>query len=199
MPIERYKVGRLYTRRERARADFADPEAVREVMNDLASRDYTVEGRLADAERRAEAYLKRANMPLDLRAGIYGDSAWLRSNERKSLVWYAINILNTIRMLRRQIERGDASLAADLALDLGELFTEAKFIQELTGKQAEGGRAPREEVAQRHAEWRREAERMWERHPKWSTTRVAWAVARAFPSLMEHSRRGRDSWCIRRG
>ena len=67
-------------------------------------------------------------MPIDPNAPCYGDPAWLRENERSPLVWYAINILNTVRMLRLQIEHGDAKLAADFALDLGVLATEAKFV-----------------------------------------------------------------------
>jgi hypothetical protein len=140
MPIERYTVGRLYTKRARAKADFADPEAVRSLLQETSSRDFTVEGRVADLERDARAYLRQEGMPDDPNAACYSDPAWLRENERWSLVWYAIEILNTIRLMRRQIERGDARFAADLALDLGVLATEARFVQALTRKQ--GGRRP---------------------------------------------------------
>jgi hypothetical protein len=66
---------------------------------------------------------------VDPRARPYGDPTWLRNNERKSLDWYAISILNTVQIVRKQIERGDVRLAVDLALDLGVLATEAKMIQ----------------------------------------------------------------------
>jgi hypothetical protein len=138
MPVERYKVGRSYTERHHGRADSADAEAVRTLMEEMAARDSTVEGRLADAERRAIKHLQGNGMPLDPNAPPYCDSAWRRENERKSLDWYAIEILNTIRILRRQIERGDARLAADLALDVGVLATEAKIVQKRVGGSVRG-------------------------------------------------------------
>jgi hypothetical protein len=178
MPIERYPMGRSYTEREYAKADFADPEAVRTVIEEMMSRNFTVEGRVADLERGAIAYLQQEGMPDDPNSPCYGDPAWLRDNERWSLIWYAIEILKTIRLMRKRIERGDARLAADFALDLGVLATEAKFIQQRTGKQGEGGRAPREEAAQRHAAWRRKADKIWKRHSTWTTSQVARLVAK---------------------
>ena len=67
MAIKRYKVGRSYTERTYLVADLDDYEAVQTVMESLAAADRTLEGRLADAERRAKAYLTQANMPLDPR------------------------------------------------------------------------------------------------------------------------------------
>jgi hypothetical protein len=177
MPVERYKVGRRYTEREHTAADFADPEAVREVMESLAARDYTVEGRLADAERRATAYLQRANMPIDPSAPPYGDPAWLRANERKSLDWYAINILNTIRMLRKQIERGELWHAVDFALDLGGLAAEAKMIQYMASNPAQGGKTKasqdRRAVDDRIAIYRQQAEEKWRGNPALKASEVA--------------------------
>jgi hypothetical protein len=179
MAIERYSVGRVGTKRQHSKADFADSETVRTVMEEMAAGGpYTVEERLADAERRATAHLQHAGMPLAPSAPPYGDPGWLRRNERTSLVWYAIKILNTVRFLRQQIERGDARLAADLALDLGVLATEARFVQARTEKQGQGGRAQREEAAQRHVAWRRQAVEIWERHPTWSASEVARLIAK---------------------
>jgi hypothetical protein len=121
---ERYEVGSGYTKRQRIRATI-DPDGMRAVMDALAASSPDVQGRIADLERRAAAHLKNANMPLDLRSPIYRNPAWLRENERKSLDWYAFSILNTIRMLRKQSERGELWNAVDFALDLGVLATEA--------------------------------------------------------------------------
>jgi hypothetical protein len=179
MPIERYKVGRKYTERLQTSADFTDPEAVREVMSALAASDHTVEARLADAERRATAHLKRIKMPLDPNACPYGDPTWLRENERKSLDWYAINILNTIRMLRNQIKRGDVELAVDLALDLGVLATEASMIQYIAGNTGRGGEGFKtsdmhSDIVRRHEAWCAEADKLWKApRQKWGTLAIA--------------------------
>ena len=85
MTIKRYKVGRSYTERTYLVADVDDHEALRTLMEDWAAADYTLEGRLADAERRAKAYLIQANMPLDPRESSYCDPIWQRTNERKSV------------------------------------------------------------------------------------------------------------------
>ena len=107
-------------------------------MSEMAACDSTIEGRLADAERRAMAHLQQAGMPGDPRDSSYGDPSWLRMNERTSTVWYAISIVNTVRILRKQIERGDVRLAVDVALDLGVLTTEARIVQERVGGSTRG-------------------------------------------------------------
>ena len=178
MPIKRYTVGRVYTKRTHAPVALTDLDGMRALMNALASSDPTVEGRLADAERRATAHLKRAKMPLDPRARPYGDPTWLRDNERKSLDWYAISILNTVQILRKQIERGDVRLAVDLALDLGVLVTEAKMIQYMASNPARGGKdkaaARRAAVAQDRAQWCAEADRLWKPpRQKWGALAIA--------------------------
>jgi hypothetical protein len=173
MPV--YTVGRGYTKRHHAKADTADPEAVRTVMEEMAAAGpFGVEGRLADAEQRAIAYLQGK----DPSAPLYGDPAWRRENERKSLDWYAIEILNTIRILRRQIERGDARLAADLALDLGVLATEAKMIQYIAGNTNRGGQGFKtsdkyQEVAAQHAAWRAQADELWKKKPRYGALAIA--------------------------
>jgi hypothetical protein len=140
MPVERYQVGRSYTKRHYTKADSADPEAMLTVMDEMAAGGpYTVERRLADAEQRAMAHLRGEGKPLDPRSPPYGDPAWLRENERRSLDWYAINILNAVRILRKQIEHGDMKAAVDFALDLGVLATEAKIVQERLGGSERGG------------------------------------------------------------
>jgi hypothetical protein len=185
MPVERYTVGRIGTEREHAKADFADPGAVRTVLEEMTSRDFTVEGRVAELERAARAYLQQQGMPDDLNAPCYADPAWLRKNERWSLVWYSIEILREANWLRRMIERGDTRLAADFALDLGVLATEAKFIQMRTGKQGQGGRATREEIAQRNAAWSKQAKEIRKRHPAWGKSDVIRLIARDSGSPFE--------------
>jgi hypothetical protein len=176
--VERYTVGRGYTKRQRVSVDVADLDGMRAVMNELAASNTSVEGRLADAEQRTITYLRGKGMPVDPSAPPYGDPVWRRENERKSLDWYAIEILNTIRILRLQIERGDARLAADLALDVGVLATEAAMIQYNVHTAAGGGRGNRESDRQREQHQAREhdrarAEDLRRRHPSWSVRRIA--------------------------
>jgi hypothetical protein len=175
--VERYLVGRRYTRRERVGADCSDLDGMRAVMNAIASAQ-TVQRRLADLERRATAHLERAKMPLDPKGKIYGDAAWLRDNERKSLDWYAFNIVNTIRLLRVQIERGEVWNAVDFALELGGLAAEAEKIQYHTAITRRGGRGFRasdklKDAATRHAEWRALADEHWRRNPSWGAAAIA--------------------------
>jgi hypothetical protein len=176
--VEHYTVGRGYTKRQRVSVDFADLDGMRAVMNELAASNTSVEGRLAGAEQRAIAYLQGKGMPIDPSAPPYGGSAWRRENERKSLDWYAIEILNTIRILHLQIERGDARLAADLALDVGVLATEAAMIQYNVHTATEGGRGNkasdrRREQRQAREQVRARAEDLRRRHPSWSVSRIA--------------------------
>jgi hypothetical protein len=160
--VERYEVGRAYTKRRRVRVDLTDLDGMRAVMNALAASDPTVEGRLANLESRATAHLKHEKKPLDPNASIYGDPVWLRDNDRKSLDWYAINILNTIRMLRKQIERGEVWHAVDFALELGGLAAEAKMIQYMASNPAQGSKTKtsqdRRAVDDRIAIYRQQAE-----------------------------------------
>jgi hypothetical protein len=178
MAIKRYKVGRSYTERTYLVADLDDYEAVQSVMEGLAAPDRTLEGRLADAERRAKAYLIQANMPLDPRQSPYGDPTWQLTNERKSVAWYAINILN-IRILRLQIERGDTRLAVESALDLGFLIREGAVVQDRVGGSIRGGLGAkhtdeRREVEERHASWREKANELWKGpRRRWSAAAIA--------------------------
>lgn len=179
MAIIRYKVGRSYTERTHIVVDFADHDAVRTVMETLAAADHTLEGRLADAERRSKAYLTRVNMPLDPSGPPYGNPAWRRANERKSVTWYSINILNTIRMLRLQIEHGDSRFAADLALDLGVLAAEAAIVQDRVGGSIRGGAGAkntdeRREIEKRNAAWREQAIELWKGpRRRWGAAAIA--------------------------
>jgi hypothetical protein len=179
MAIKRYKVGRSYTERTYLVADFDDYDAVRTVMETWAAADHTLEGRLADAERRAKAYLTQANMPLDPRESPYGDPTWQRTNERKSVTWYAINILNTIRMLRQQIEHGDTRFAVDLALDLGVLIREGATVQDRVGGSIRGGVGAkntdeRREIEKRNAAWREQAIELWKGpRRRWGAAAIA--------------------------
>jgi hypothetical protein len=179
--VERYPVGRAYTKRHCIRADVTDLDGMRTVMDPLAVSGQTVQGRIMDLERRAAAYLKRANMPLDLRAPIYGDPTWLRENERESLDWYAFSILNTIRMLRKQIERGELWHAVDFALDLGVLATEAKIVGFWIGRSSEGGRESKysdrkSDQARVRGRDRQAAIELRRKHPTWSVRRIAMTI-----------------------
>jgi hypothetical protein len=175
--IDRYEVGRAYTKRCRARVALTDLDGMRAVMKALAASDPTVQGRLADLESRATAHLKHKKRPLDPNASIYSDPAWLRDNERKSLVWYAFKILNTIRMLRKQIERGEVWHAVDFALDLGGLAAEAKMIQYMASNPAQGGKTKasqdRRAVDERIAIYRQQAEEKWRENPALKASEVA--------------------------
>jgi hypothetical protein len=179
MAIKRYKVGRSYTERTYLVADFDDHVAVRTLMETWAAADHTLEGRLADAERRAKAYLTQANMPLDPRESPYGDPTWQRTNERTSVTWYAINILNTITMLRLQIEHGDTRLAVDLALDLGVLIREGAIVQDRVGGSIRGGAGAknsdeRREIEKRNAAWREQAIELWKGpRRRWGAAAIA--------------------------
>ena len=46
--VDRYEVGRAYTKRRRARVALIDLDGMRAVINALAASDPTVQGRLAD-------------------------------------------------------------------------------------------------------------------------------------------------------
>jgi hypothetical protein len=186
MPVERYRRGRSYTRRYGTRADLAEPDAVRTVMDEMAACDFTVEGRLADAERRAIAHLRQAGKPVDPHGPPYGNPAWLRENERRSTHWYAINIVNTIRMLRKQIERGDVRLAVDLALDLGVLTTEARMVEARVGGSERGGAGTKDSehrtgIEQRNAEWCASAIEEWAKPGRrwWGAEKIAMKIAPA--------------------
>ena len=174
---ERYEVGRGYTKRQRIRATI-DPDGMRAVMDALAANSPDVQGRIADLERRAAAHLKNANMPLDLRSPIYGNPAWLRENERKSLDWYAFSILNAIRMLRKQSERGELWNAVDFALDLGVLATEAQMIQYVSGNTSRGGEGfktsqKHQDTVAQHAAWCAQADELWETRRSWGALAIA--------------------------
>src|SRR5687767_4191094 len=113
MPIERYPVGRSGTEREHAKADFADPEAVRTILEEMMSHTLAVDGRIANLEHTARVFLQRNGVSDAPNAPRYSDPTWLRENERKSLVWYSIEILRTADWLRKMIEGGNAKMAAD--------------------------------------------------------------------------------------
>jgi hypothetical protein len=174
---ECYEVGRSYTKRVRTRV--TDPHEMRALMTALAASDPTAQGRLADLESRAIAHLKRAKMPLDPNARPYGDRTWLRENERRSLDWYAIQILNTIRILRKQVERRDVWLAVDLALDLGVLATEAMMIQHKADHTSRGGQGFKTsdkillDIPEQRVSWRVRARELWVENPRRKQTDVA--------------------------
>jgi hypothetical protein len=175
---EHYKVGRSYTRRQRIRVALSDVEEVRAVFNAIVATDLTVNGRLADAEQWAAEHLRGAGLPVDPCGPPYSDPAWRRDNERKSLDWYAISILNTIRLLRKQIERGNIKLAVDFALDLGVLATEAKMIQHMTSNAELGCREflasdKLSDIQAEHAAWCARADELWATKKSWGAAAIA--------------------------
>jgi hypothetical protein len=119
-------------------------------------------------------------MPLDPNAWCYADKYWRRNNERRSAEWYAIKILHKADWLRRMIEQNDTRMAADFALDLGELITEAHFIFNVYVRQGKAGAAEaklsdghRARKAKRE-HWRARAKELWAGPPPWrNQTEVA--------------------------
>jgi hypothetical protein len=182
MAVERYQVGKnAYNRRERVSIGMGaeDAEALRDAFVELAKWT-TPEKRIAPAVAWATAILEQKNMPFDPNAWCYSDSDkdWRRKNERRSAEWYAITILQTAEWMRQMIDKGDARMAADFGLDLGELIAEGRFILgALAGTAARGGKEKaanaREKVESRIAECRRQAVALWRRHRDSSATEVA--------------------------
>jgi hypothetical protein len=183
MTIRRYKVGKTYNARERVSVSGESlntkegAEALSEAFREMA-KSTTVEGRIAPAVRWSTATLERAEMPLDPNAAIYANPDWRRRNERQSAEWYAIRILRSAKFMHMFIARGDASLAADFTLNLAEAATEGKFLFGYFGRNASNGGKTKaedaqEEVGARMLECRRQATKLWRRHPDWSSQEVA--------------------------
>lgn len=180
MPVERLKLGRAYTRRERLvltcpvspadRTEFLPREAV-------SAPGPSYVWRLKPALEWARTVLERTGLPLDPNAAVYADRAWRLANERRSPEWYAIQILMVGRDLRLFAERGNAAIAADLGIDFGELVTEARIAGYFDRNAARGGQVKaaerRAEIEERSDEWRRQAAEYWSRHPRWSAMTVA--------------------------
>jgi hypothetical protein len=112
------------------------PEAASEAPKYLAG-DYSFEGRIAVLERGAKKILEDAGLPSDPAAEVRykrDGIEWrgqalgaVADEERLTLKWYAAKFLNELRITRAAIERGEAALAANLALTLGELATEVRI------------------------------------------------------------------------
>jgi hypothetical protein len=87
-------------------------------------------------------------------------------------------ILHEYESLRIFVEQRDVERAANCALDLGELITEAKFMFQILAKNAaKGGQArlssKRREIKQKTEAWRKQAEELWSRHADWTISNVA--------------------------
>jgi hypothetical protein len=188
MPVERYPVGRKYTKRNRI---YISPEsidteegaaALAESLREMA-KGATLEGRLASTIQWATATLECAGLPLDPSAPIYSDRAWLRENAYQSAAWYAITILETFGWLRTFRERGDTGLALNLALELGVLATEARLLKYMSRKAVKMAQAKaskqREKAAEDLEKWRREADKKWDKHQLKSAADVARLIDRA--------------------
>ena len=123
----------------------------------------------------ATATLQRGGMPLDPGAPIYSDRDWLRRGREQnaycSAAWYASEILETVGRLRTFRERGDIDLASNLALHLGMLATEARFLVYMANNARKGGKEKastsiaREQAAARIADWRSRAFEYWRENP----------------------------------
>jgi hypothetical protein len=181
MAVERYTVGKnAYNKRERISVGMGaeDADAMRDALAELARSPKTPEARLEPAVQWAKATLERKGMPLDPNAWCYAEKAWRLKNERCSAEWYAVKILHNADWLRLMIERGEARMAADFALDLGELITEAHFILEaFAGPPHKGGKKKAENalrgVESRIAECRRQAAEKWNQRPDRTASEIA--------------------------
>jgi hypothetical protein len=181
MPVERYKVGRAYTRRERVVITNPltpeDTKALNLPTESIHQPGPAYLWRIEPWLEWARWMLKGKGLPPDASAPIYFDKEWRRKNKRRSAAWYAVRMLLTARDLGLFVDRGDAAMAANLALDFGELTTEVRVIEYKARNAAAGGKG---KAAERHAdveqmrdEWRRAAAEIWSRHPTWSATAVA--------------------------
>jgi hypothetical protein len=195
MPIERYKVGKPYNQRyylsvsgddlhtkEGVAALLENAEQMQQVGDAMAALGNPW-WRLESSIRCARATLQKAGLPLEPNAGIYLDRTWQRKNERRTPPWYAIMVLHEYESLRIFVEQGDVERAADCALDLGELITEAKFMFQILAKNAaKGGQAKqsskRREIEQKSEAWRTQAAEIWSRHPRWTIINVARKIDR---------------------
>jgi hypothetical protein len=183
MTIKRYLVGRTYNVRRKvsvSKESLSTQEGASILFDCFREigQSTTIEGRIAPAVSWSTATLERAQMPNDPNAPIYSEHDWLRANERRTAEWYAIKILQSVSFLRTFIQRGDANLAADVALDVAEIVTEGKFIFGYFGRNAsEGGNAKaadvRPEAEARILECRRQATKLWRDHPDWTASDVA--------------------------
>jgi hypothetical protein len=176
--VERYTVGKnRYNKRLRASYGMG-PEDAAALRDALSAPLAIAEARLEPALEWAISTLAQAGFSLDPNAWCYSDKEWRRKNERRSAEWYAITIIHKADWLRRMLEKGDARMAADFALDLGELITEAHFILgAFAGTAALGGERKaannRAAVKGRIDECRRQAVEVWKRNSTLSASEVA--------------------------
>lgn len=104
-----------------------------------------------------------------------------------SLEWRATRILSDAEDMESAIARGDAREAARCGIRLGEAWQQAIFAEHYelpalvglrqikTGKRGSRKRVPETT----RADWQRQAEDHWRRHPKWSKVEVARRIAKA--------------------
>jgi hypothetical protein len=180
MTVERYRVGRAsYNWQNRISIGMGaeDADALREALSGPVA---IAEERVEPAVRWATATLQQKNMPLDPNAWCYSDKDWRRKKERRSAEWYAIKILQEASWLRLMIEKGEARMAADFALDLGELITEAHFIFNVYVRQGMNAAAHTNslkrqdpERAARSERWRTLAAAAWEKDPTYGALAIA--------------------------
>jgi hypothetical protein len=178
MPIERFPVGRRYTRRIRVQIRGAALETdegaavLAETLRSMATTS-TARRRIAVARCWAAAVLERVGLPLDPAAPIYSDRHWLKGNERRTLEWYAIEILDAAAWIERFRERGDTDFALTRALDLGGLVAEVGVIKAMADTARTGGTKPKEGKQELHQNWREKAAEIWARRPSRSVRRVS--------------------------
>jgi len=105
---------------------MAEPEDVvqlQQVMRALAAEGDLFTAKLNRIESFCNAHLAAASIIYDPAS----TSPSPRTSDPDSAAGYALRILDRLHMLRRNLERGDARHAADIAFDLGALITEANM------------------------------------------------------------------------
>jgi hypothetical protein len=184
--VERYTIGRKYNERQLVDVSLENltPEGIQAIEQGLeaAAAAATIDGRIAPAVAWATKILQERNLPEDHNALMYSNAQWQRKNARSAPEWYAIRILQAAHFLRLFAQRNDCEMAAQYALDLAELVTEAKFILGVVVRNAShGGKATklsdkRQEQQLQHAEVRQKAVAIWSKRPSYSCRRVAKAI-----------------------
>lgn len=123
MPVKRFTRGTGLTKRSYVKISGAGPEEVDEVRAMLKRAVKSNFDRIMD---RCISTLARAKLPIDPLAYEPPEMASKRPAEQTA-EWYALRCLNYLRMLDAMLERNDARDAADIALSLGFLWSEAVF------------------------------------------------------------------------
>ena len=118
----------------------------------------------------------------------------VRSNEREtgSEAWVKFEFLSRLRHIRAAIDRREATLVFQLALELGalrerfdiinaykfDIIRGGKLAQSLQGARERGNAERASNAAEEHAEWQRQAKEVWNRKRILSKMAVAEIIAK---------------------